>query len=448
MSFGDSLGGRVAEIRQAAVDSYARWLRTRSMSDITLNDDRTTVEGYGLPAKIIEEEQAAFNGFLTEVGELEQRFAKYYPLNAADLYGLRCRLSRSDTTALGENWAGGVPRNTEQWPINVVDRVDYAASIVLMMAEPPDMRAPATWRGTAADAFNDGFLVPFREFAARQIFCGVYLANVAKIFFNATVDTQRNLKAIADSCIAALRDDGGGSPAETLSSASLFADLLGFVLPSPLDDLADAGSIALGAAASAVGEEEPREWHVEGSFQPWEVIASTMGVLTKLERELADQDDLVYDALNRDVSDYFYSMDFETRPEEPDPPDRVDEELVVNIEPIYEYGARYLPTAAAQYAGARLQLEECTIPEWFGRLLLPRSEMEFYSARNGLRPALVWTCDYLTEAGAALVCISNEYQWTDLDTAAEFEQFKAALPPPQAADRPAPPPEPASHRPL
>jgi hypothetical protein len=436
MSFGDSLSSRVAEIRQAALDSYARWLRTRSSNDLTLDEARTTVAGYGLPAEIIEEEQTEFERFVSTVGELEQRFAKYYSLNAAELYEVRCRLSGTDTTALGERWAGAQPRYTEQWPVNMVDRVDYAASIVLMLAEPPDMRAQGTWRGAGADSFNDHFLVPFREFAARQVFCGVYLANVAKIFFNSVVCTQRALKSIADSCVAAFRDDGPASPVEALSGASLVADLLGFVLPSPLDDLAGVGAIALDTAASAIEEEEPPEWYVEPSLRPWEVVESTAGLLTSLERKLTDQDDRVYHALTRDVSDYFYSMDFETQPNEPDPPDRVDEGLVVNIEAIYEYGARYLPNAAAQYASARCQLEECSIPDWFGELLFPRSQMEFHSARSGLRPALVWTHDYLAEAGTALVTICNEYHWTDLDNAAEFERFKAELPAPQPVDRP------------
>lgn len=439
MAFSDELSGKLAELRRAATDAYDEWLRARWTNDLKISDDGTRVvedQGVVYDAEgAINEEQELYDQFLADVDTLVERFTKYSPLDLEALFDVGSRLSRGDISTLGGHW-GADPYSGER-PRKIVDRIYYAAGIALQISEPDDMRSEGFWRGPAADAFNDHFLDRLGKFAAKQIFCGVYLANVVRIFRNATRRTQNDVKAIADACIAALRNEGG-SLSEDLSDASLFLDLIAFVLPGPLDTFADVGSIALGQAADAAEEnEEPPEWSVDGSgsLDPWVAINSTAEVLTSLEERLAREDDRLQDDLDQDVSDYFYSASFETRPDEPEPPDRVEGQfLEATVETVYEYGAYYLPAAAAQYDEAQQLLEECVIPDWFGELVYPRSRTEFIVARNGLRPALVWTSDYLTDAGEALVTISNEYVFQDADIAADFERLKEELPPPPSAD--------------
>jgi hypothetical protein len=441
MAYGDELNEKLAELRRAALDAYDEWITTRTMNDLTINDERTrVVEDQGVVynrEETINTEQEAFDQFREDLQTLLDRFAKYESLDQVALSTAISKLCRRDVSELGGHW-GADPYSGER-PSKVADRIYYAGGIVLQLSEPDDLRATGLWHGPAADSFNDNFLDPFGEFAARQIFCTNYLANVVRVFRNATRRTQNDVKAIANASISAFRHEGG-SLSEDLSDASLMADLAAFVLPEPLDTLADVGSIALGQAADAADENvDPPEWSVEGSgnLDPYEALESTMGVLTRLEERLARDDDRIHEDLDQDVTDFFYSMRFETRPQEPAPPSRFEGEfLEVNIAEVYEYGAYYLPTAAAHFDEAQRQLHECVIPEWFGELMYPRSQSEFTMARNGLRPALVWTSDYLTDAGDALVTICNEYVIRDAEIAASFEQFKADLPPPADVSAP------------
>lgn len=441
MAFSDELSTKLDELRRAALDAYDEFITTRTTNDLTINDERTrVVEDQGVAtdrAETISSWQEAFDQFKEDLQTLLDRFAKYEVLDRPALSRVISKLCRRDVSALGGDWEAD-PYSGER-PSKLVDRIHYAAGIVLQLSEPDDQRSEGFWHGPAADSFNDNFLDPFGQYAARQIFCGNYLANVVRVFRNATRRTEDDLKAIANASIAAFRHEGG-SLSEDLSTGSLFLDLAAFVLPEPLGTLADVGSIALGQAADAASaNEDPPEWSIEGSgsLDPYIALESTMEVLTQLEERLAREDDRLQADLDQDVSDFFYSSRFDTRPDEPAPPDKVDGEfLEVNVETVYEYGAYYLPTAAAHFDEAQAQLHECVIPEWFGELIFPRSKSEFTMARNGLRPSLVWTRDYLTDSGEALVTISNEYVFRDAEIAAAFERFKAELPPPPDVGQP------------
>jgi hypothetical protein len=255
------------------------------------------------------------------------------------------------------------------------------------------MTYDTTWKGEAAKGFKEGFLIPFKEAAARQIRCGVYLAN---------------------------------------------AILISFVLPSPLDDLAGGYAIVLDKVGGGSGA-QPTEWEV--LFSPWtpDMVTQTSALLATLEERIAQQDSDLRRAISNDSDTYFVASEFDLRGPTPNPPGSLDSDMVADIGGIYEIGARYLPSAADQFGSAAYDVSQIRLPAWFTSRMYPRAAAEFEYTLDGLVDGVRAAKGNLLEAGAKLVEICNLYADRDAATATLFEAIKEAVPPPDEAVYRAPP---------
>lgn len=454
--FQDDLSDKLSEIRRRALDEYDRWLRQNVMQVETddgaiglhsfeLNESRTElVVPEHLSRDTVAQYTNHFEGFLSEIDRLEQRFERYFELAAGSLDDLRDLLSPFDETALGEmagQW--GQPGPTPSTS-SVVGKINHAtSSVVLPLADPEDMRAEPVWDGAAARAFNEDFLLPFSEYSARQAFCAIYLANVVQYARNTTRGTQDDLLAIADECIAALQGEGhGGTPISALKAASLIADVVSMALPFPAGIIVGVGAIALDVASEFHRLPEPPEWGIStgamsGMHWHWDAIYGAHDLLTTLEQRLADLDDELSTAMSEDAQNSFYSPSFRLRSERPDPPDAIvptveapanptDDMFVANIETVYEFGRVKFPEAADEFRSAADKLDRCEMPQWLN-VILSRTSGNFALMRSCLLPALQGTESHLSYAGEQLVAICDEYEWAEAENAASFERFKDAV---------------------
>jgi len=434
MSFRREFADKVAEIRRQALDHFQDFglVRPGSRESIAhLSGDNTRVApDVEMDQVSLERLQSRLDRILSDLDMFEIRVEQYRDLDREDLRDLRRKLCRRDISHLGGgNWGvsmGPAPDTIER-PDNVTDRINIAAyRYVVPAADPPSMQAQPLWEGAAAEAFNSGFLLPFQNVAAWQIFAGVYLGNVLQILENVVKGVQDDLLAIADAVINAFNDDVDHPLGASLSDGALFTDLIGFVLPEPLGTLTDVGSVSLDLLSRQVTDPDPPEWIVQWNLFTEDIIADGFSLLDQLEERILAKDQALGAAIDADSA----SWDFRMVGATPDPPDRIDQVLVADILSIYEIGKRVLPSAADLYQEAALKVHLCDLPDWFNRpFTICWSYYE--SARQALHAGLNQSTEHLLNAGQALVDICNGYEFQDAATAAEFESFKEALPPPE-----------------
>lgn len=443
MPFSDSLADKLAELREAALVHFEAY----ELSGISghlghVSDDGTRVI-VTMPGLTDDEGvlQGRLDQLLSDLGVLETRVNRYAELDSADLERLRGSLCPGEATSLGlGDWgvSSGSPASTSRSPNYPVQRLDYAAHLVTEAADPHN----AIWKGRAAEAFNRNFLRRFEAVADQQVFCGVYLADVLQVFYNATEATAQDVLAIIDAGIQAFTGEGSDGIAAALSLTSLLTTLIGFFPGASVP--AGGVSVVLWGLSQGVEEPPPPEWHVDvaSNYTP-EIIWSIHDELIRLEERLVELDDELFNALDQDFDHFFDPSRTRLRDAGPDPedqidpPDRIAELVDADVEAIYLMGWYTFPMAADHYRKAAEKVDECNVPNWFRTLVLPRSKFRFEFGRLSLGTSLDLTEDQLEGAGDALVDVADAYDWEDAAAAAKFERYKDGIPEGRAFNTPA-----------
>jgi hypothetical protein len=452
--FQEELSNKVSEIRRLALDEYDRWLRQNpaevttergtGFHPLSLNEARTAIE---VPPMLAPRDVAyytnSFQAFLSDLDRLEERFQRYFDLAAGSLDDLRDLLAPLQETVLSDLFGQGRQLGAVPDPGSVTGRITHATnSVVLPMADPDvdevDVYTSGIWGGAAARSFNENFLVPFSAYCGRQAFCAVYLADVVQMVRNTAKDTQDDLLAIADACIAALKGEVNVNMGAALSAGSLLTSVVGLFVPPPWDRVLGFASLALDVGSRFQHLDDPPEWEINSaSLWHYDAIYPAHEHLTTLEQRLAELDDTLGGAISEDAANTFYSPTFRLKSDRPDPPDAIvpsveapsqppDDMFVADIQAVYLYGRVTFPEAADEYGAAADKLDRCELPQWVN-VILPRSCVEFAMSRACLTPALQTTQENLSYAGATLVTICNEYEWQDAANAAAFQQFAEEL---------------------
>jgi hypothetical protein len=436
MSFRQQFADKIAEVRIQALDHFQKQGLVRPGTRETIahlsGDNTRVIADIDLDPVSMERLQGRLDQIHSDLDMFEIRLEEYKELDPDDLRYLREKICRPDVSHLGTgDWGvtmGPAPEAASR-PATVTDRIDAAAyAYVIPAADPRD--SALLWEGAAAESFNTGFLLPFETVARRQLYAGVYLANVLQIFENMTTAVQKDLLAILDAVIDALNDNVENWNRGThLSNGALFGSIVSLALPEPFDTMADAVdvvSIGMDIASRQIGDLEPPEWVVSWSLFTEEILAGGFSELNRLEEAIREDDQILGDAIGTDSANW----DFRMVSGPPNPPDRLYEELVADIEDIYEVGRRTLPSAASLYEEAAFKVDRCDLPAWFNRPFTV-SWSHYEAARMAYHGGLGQTGEHLLSAGATLVRICDAYDFQDTQNAAEFEAFKDALPPPE-----------------
>jgi hypothetical protein len=439
MSFRAQFTEKIAEIRRAALNHFETYeLGYPGAPFAHLNGTNTQIVfDQEIDPVSTENLRAYLETLRSDLNMLEVRTEQYLDLNPTDLDSLRAKMCRRDNSQFaagewapgGEHWSPSIgPAPYEGGAIvNVADRIDVAINrYVSGYWTGPDTVAPPIWKGDAARAFNDYFLWPLHVIAARQIYATVYLGNVLDIMGRITAATQEDLLAIADAALTAFAGENPVPVSSTLSGLALMTSSIGLVLPPPWDAYAGVASVALDIASRQVRDPAPPEWLVLWSPNTADIVAGLFGQLDAMERAVGAIDVALGDAVVFDSS----TWDFTMAGLAPDAPDGIDENLVAQVQPIYELGSRKLPSAAELYGEAAYKIETADLPAWFNRPFTV-SWAGYEGARMDLQAGLNETAVQLTDAGEALVAICDTYASGDTTAAAEFREFQEAMPVPE-----------------
>lgn len=303
------------------------------------------------------------------------------------------------------------------------------------------------WTGPAAETFERNFLTPFNDASELQMACVRELTLALACFKEATIETQDKLVALVGNAIAKLEEDSFPDVVTVLNWVSLVTTAAGYALgPNTLGATslgAGALSMILDAASREPGE-EPEELEVVGHKAVF-ILESLAERYAKLKTSMLDFDHKMHESLRRDMehSSSFGSSDLElSRPEVADRPDQfgrleitaaaavpIDENPVVeSIVDLYRSGEINLPHAAGLYSRAARTVEQVEVPS-DPPALFWRAPVTFRDLQRQISAVMSRTADSLTDAGAALAHIAQNYELCDEERAEAMRQIGEMMPP-------------------
>ena len=441
MSLEYELEPKVNEISRLALERYAESLRGTGFKldgngSIVVNPDEPSLDEPPKVRKRLEnvwrENWRVFNDLLNEV---LYRFRTFYRLDPLDFTTL--------ISNLGGTRRGVAPADGR--PTSVHDRLSYADDRWVSSVD--GMIKEGHWGGPAEGSFYDQFLHPFHGAVEQQKAYVRELSLVAQSYHDAVAAAGRDLRRIADACIARLNGERDRTELITsLSVVSIIGGALAFFPPFATV----AGAVSLGAgitsfvASEGASEDQtPQRVTIDGG-EPRLILQSTWLAILGIESLLADLDDALGRGLNQDLQGRSSFASPGLRLMRPDIADRPGEftrltigsapgvplaesPVVASIVDLYRAGYVNLAGAAYEYDRAAAKLGACTIAHPLTRFF-PRSVPLFHEACDVLVGILRNTSGSLADAGRALVQVATSYQLTDEENAEAMRRIHAIPP--------------------
>jgi hypothetical protein len=389
---------------------------------------------YLSPPPDLAEENARWREFLGTVDTLCARIRQFYVFDAVSLFVMGGQLTGSQS-------------GTEAGSAGSVDgRLNYAATV--WMPEVRELVVREDWTGTAAGSFQDNFVQPFGVAAYYQMCCLRELSVTAYSWAEGVSAAIKDLRAIVDSCIAALGGPGGGgdgvSRHDIYNMIGILSGVVGYV-PHPLVAVA-ANTIGLTVQFISMLDKEAEhdktdgpkpELAVDGASAP-DVISSTMNALSILERAISDLDLQLDSGLRQDLwsPDLFRNsrrrldsptlasgdpLGDPTGTRAPGIPASKDP-VVANIVNIYRAGKVNIAGAADEYSQARSMLEACE-PDPGLKQYFKRSVDTFNEGRKDLLTVLSDMTVALHNTSNVLIAVAVSYEVTDEQSSEVFRRI-------------------------
>ncbi|HEY8473217.1 MAG TPA: hypothetical protein VIL37_11375 [Natronosporangium sp.] len=458
MSFQDELESRLGDIWRLAYEKYDKYLDTMGFirdpnGGVTYNPayydpneltPGTTGSSFGhRVVGDVDAETAKLQAFTADLLELLEKFRSYLYLDPT--VDLTQRVS----------WLGierGEPPSVGQpGARTVLQLLRYAD--VTWMHPVLDLVEDGDWRGDAASAFTENYLLPFRLAVERHRACTTLITVAVQAFHDMAIKAQRDILTIADHCILRLGDMT--VPEELSVFDNIVLDALGLVTGiGTVLDLVQLGRDIHSAFAGGNGEQRaPVRILVARGSAP-EIIQSTWDALVALDQRMADQDSVMVGGLAADMesTDALAHPGLRLpRPAVADSPDGFSElaiddapgvpltesPVVTAIVELYQAGFVNLPSAAFCYQEATAKLEQVRLPSWVHQML-PLTAPVFEEARLTLKQVFQDTARDLADIGENMVTAATSYQLADEANAEALRRIGEIEPPTLDRVRPGP----------
>jgi hypothetical protein len=401
-------------------------------------------QGAGLDERAIESERLRLEG---ELSSLVTRFRGYCTLDGGDLDPLPDQFAEQS-----DKWEQPAGSSVYCNVATAAGDVDDVAKLV----------HSEQWKGRAAMAFHNNFLVPFKNAAVVHGACAQEMAIGAKALAQAVQRAKECVVWICENATQQLRAGGGAPPPlpgqgaeggvkQKAGFAAILSDSVAFflALAGPEGDALDMALAAVGVSGGLIAESKspPGEQSIyfegTGVFDPGGLLGTIYVVeraLVALDKNIAELDDKVARGLEKDVSpsgpfgspaarmkdpglrpSAHSELEFTGR-------DDINDAVVTSIARLFDAGYRTLPAASWSYdAGARI----CAAAHINGaQAQFPRAVGKFNEAAQTLRGLLSAVRDDLIESGESMVTAAKTYQYADAYEAAKIQQIETRIPAP------------------
>jgi hypothetical protein len=424
------LGRLLTELCDTVNESFQKW--SRSYQIPTLGE------------RAIQSERLQLEG---ELSSLITRFRGYYTLDGDDLDPLPDQFAEQS-----DKWEQPTGSSVYCNVATAADGVDNVAKLV----------HSEQWKGQAAMAFHDNFLVPFKNAAVVHGACAQEMAIGAKSLAKAVERAKECVVWICKNAIQQLRAGGGAPPPlpgeegeggvkQKAGFAAILSDSVAFflALAGPEGDALDIALAGVGVSGGLIAESkspsEEQSIYFQGTnvFDPGGLLGTIYVVeraLVALDKNIAELDQKVAQGLEKDFSSSgpfgspaarmkdphlrpsaYSELEFNGRD---DPNDAV----VTSIARLYDAGYRTLPAASWSYdAGAQI----CAAAHINrAQAQFPRAVGKFNEAAQTFGALLSAVRDDLIESGESMVTSAKTYQYADAYEAAKIQQIETRIPAP------------------